>query len=148
LKAESFEEELHGFQQRLAEARAENQRLKDLMDELKRRIDQLGQVDDPRCPLCGQPLLSTDRQALIDTLSEQGKEMGDKYRENRSLLEQSDVLLREKKEQIQSLSQVERELREQARLVEQFSGRVHQVETMLVDWETKGAPRSSDVELC
>ena len=141
----SLENELHELQQHLAEARTENQRLKDLMDELKRRIDQLGQLEDARCPLCGQPLGQSDRQALIDTLSDQGKEMGDKYRQNRNLLEQADRLLGEKKEQIQALSQAERELREKARIVEQFSGRVHQVEIILVDWETKAAPRLKEL---
>ena len=137
--------ELRELQQRLAEARAENQRLKDLMEELKSRIDQLEQVDGARCPLCGQPLALPDRQALIDSLTVQGKEMGDKYRENRTLLEQADGLLQEKKEQIQALSQVEKEVRAQARRVEQLSAGVQQLEAVLVDWETKSAPRLAEL---
>lgn len=141
-----LEEELRESQQRLAEARAENQRLKNLMDELKMRIDQLEQVEDARCPLCGQPLTPPERLALIESLTAQGTEMGDKYRQNRTLLEQSDELIREKKEQIQALSQVERELRQQARQVEQCDARLQQAEALLQEWETKGAPRLKELE--
>jgi exonuclease SbcC len=140
-----LEEELRELQQRLAEARSENQRLKDAMDELKGRIDQLGQVEEALCPLCGQPLSPSDRQSLISSLTTQGKEMGDKYRENRGLLEQADELLREKKEQIQVLAQAEKELREQTRSVEKLLAGVQQVEINLVDWETKSAPRLAEL---
>ena len=140
-----LEDELRDLQQRLAEARSDNQRLKDAMDELKGRIDQLGQVEEALCPLCGQPLSPTDRHSLISSLTTQGKEMGDKYRENRGLLEQADELLREKKEHIQALAQAEKELREQTRAVEKLLAGVQQVEINLVDWETKSAPRLAEL---
>jgi DNA repair protein SbcC/Rad50 len=140
-----LEEELRELQQRLVEARADNQHLKDAMDELKNRIDQLAEVEEARCPLCGQPLSPPDRQALIDSLTEQGKEMGDRYRQNRGLLEQADGLLREKKEQIQALSQAERELREQTRRVEQSTNRVQQIEKVLMEWEMKQQPRLEEL---
>ena len=141
----SLEEELHELQQRLVEARSDNQHLKDAMDELKKRIDQLAEVEEATCPLCGQPLSSIERQSLIDTLTEQGKEMGDQYRQNRGLLEQSDVLLGEKKEHIQTLMQVDRELREQTRRVEQFTHQVQQIEKVLVEWEKKQQPRLEEL---
>jgi DNA repair protein SbcC/Rad50 len=140
-----LEEELRDLQQRLVEARADNQHLKDAMDELKQRIDQLAEVEEARCPLCGQPLSSLDRQSLMDSLSDQGKEMGDRYRQNRGLLEQADILLKQKKEQIQALSSAERELREQTRRVEQLTNRVQQVEKVLVEWEMKQQPRLEEL---
>lgn len=140
-----LEEELRELQQRLVEARSDNQHLKELMDELKKRIDQLSAVEEARCPLCGQALSPFDRQALIDSLTEQGKQMGDQYRENRTLLEQADKRIQEKKEQIQALSRTEGELREQTRRVEQFSSRVEQVEKIIVEWETKQMPRLEEL---
>jgi len=70
-----------------AEAKAENPRLRDEMAELKDRIDKLQVAEGVECPLCGQPLSANERKALIGSLSEKGKSLGDRFRENKQLLE-------------------------------------------------------------
>ena len=86
---------------------SENPRLKAEMDELKDRIDQLSQAEGAICPLCGQPLEPHDRLRLIDELNQQGKELGDRYRQNLALLKESDQTVRALDERIATLASVE-----------------------------------------
>jgi DNA repair exonuclease SbcCD ATPase subunit len=72
---------------RLADAKAENPRLKQEMDELKARIDQLTQAEGATCPICGGPLTPSDRADLIEKLTAEGKGLGSRYRTNKDLTE-------------------------------------------------------------
>ncbi len=84
--AETLKAERETAVQNQAEARAENPRLKAQMDELKERIHKIADIEGALCPLCGQPLSSTDRQRLMQQLENQGREMGDRYRANQGVL--------------------------------------------------------------
>ena len=55
------------------------------MNELKERIDRLREVGGQLCPLCGQPLSPEDRLRLIDELEAEGRERGDRFRQNQDL---------------------------------------------------------------
>ncbi|RPI26581.1 MAG: SMC family ATPase, partial [Chloroflexota bacterium] len=88
-----LEEELKGARQRQSDARAENPRLKGEMDELKERIRRVAQVEGAVCPICGKPLSAEERQALVDELNQKGRELGDRYRANQTLMQQSDKVV-------------------------------------------------------
>lgn len=141
-----LEDELAQARQRLAEAKAENPRLKAEMDELKDRIDQLTEAEGANCPVCGQPLSPEERQDLIAQLSAQGKEMGDRYRENKSVLDQSDRLVNDLEKQIADLSRSEAKVRVHAQNLAQLSGRLEMLEAQHQEWETEGAPRLAEVD--
>ena len=106
--------EREAVRQRQAEARAENPRLKAEMDELKARIDQLTAAEGADCPTCGQALSLDERKGLIDSLSAEGKEMGDRYRENSAYLKEVDQQVRTLDEQKDKLKQVEINLKQGA----------------------------------
>src|SRR3990170_493926 len=136
-----LEEQRQTALQSLAEARAENPRLKAEMDELKARIDQLTQSEGATCPLCGQPLSLAERQALIEALTEQGRELGDRYRANKTVLEQADEQVRSLAEQITQLAPAEEQLRAHSQTVAGLSSRLDMLSSYRQEWEANLAPR-------
>lgn len=145
-KRETMDTQLQAAHQAQANAKAENVRLKTAMDELKDRIDQLSIVEGALCPLCGQPLTPEDRQRLIDNLNIQGKEMGDRYRENQSVLSDSEDLLGELEQQMKSLARVDGELRSYAQRQAELSTRLVQIQEMQTIWERDDLNRLREVE--
>jgi exonuclease SbcC len=111
------------------------------MDQLKERIDQLSAAEGAACPVCGQPLGQADRHALIENLTAEGTKMGDKYRANQVLLEQSDQRVLDLETQIRSLSSVEKDLRACEVTSTQLTSQLDQVNTQAARWETEFAPQ-------
>ncbi len=142
----SWQEQLEAARQSQAEARAENPRLRDEMDELKGRIDQLEALESPLCPLCGQPLGSEDRQALIERLTTQGKVLGDRYRLNQALLREGEQQLAELEAQVKSLSAFEQQRLEHSQALARCNAQQEQAVQVLQAWQAQGAARLADVE--
>jgi exonuclease SbcC len=136
---------LQEARQQQADARAENPRLKASMDDLKARIDQLSAVDGATCPLCGQPLSQSDRHRLVDDLNQQGKDMGDRFRSNQTLLREADEIVREMEEQIRALSKSETERMSLAEQISRFSARHETAQKVVEEWEQQGAPRLVEI---
>lgn len=124
-----------------AEAQAENPRLKSEMEKLKERIEQLENAEGANCPVCGQPLSETERQALMVSLTNDGVAMGNRYRENRTLLQDSDQKVAQLQDKMQHFSLVENELRVRLRRVDQITERRKQLEELIGEWESNGAQR-------
>ncbi len=142
-----LEQDLQAARQRLADARAENPRLRVEMDDLKVRIAQLRELDSPLCPLCGQPLSAEDRSRLMEELASQGKEKGDRFRANKALLDQADLLVKELESKVIALSQAESELRLHARLAEQLAVHIQHIESLQAAWEADSAPVAARIRL-
>lgn len=141
-----LESELQEARQRQVEARAENPRLKEQMDELKERIDRLEQTEGATCPLCGQPLSESDRQALVATLRIQGKDLGDRYRANQGLVVQLNELVRECEANSAQLMLVEPELRRAAQLLAGLKSRLEFQSGQLAGWEQHGPALIQEIE--
>lgn len=140
-----LERELSAARQRLAEAMAENPRLKSEMDELKDRIDQLSDAEGANCPVCGQPLSAEERETLIAELTSQGKVMGDRYRENKTLLEKSDLLVNNLEKQIAEMSKAEAKVRVHSQNLAQLSSRLEVLDAQRQTWEEGGLPRLEEI---
>jgi exonuclease SbcC len=138
-------EELQNAQQQQAEAKAENPRLKAEMEDLKSRIDQLSKTEGADCPVCGQPLSQPDRQALVESLTIRGTERGDKYRENLTLMEQTDQRVHDLEQQINSLSTAEAELIQSEKSIAQYSSQIEVLEKQAEQWQKKSAPRLVEI---
>ena len=138
-------EELQIAQKNQAEAKAENPRLKNDMEEIKGRIDQLSKTEGATCPLCGQLLSQSDRHALIESLNIQGREMGDKYRANLDLVEQTDEKVRDLENQIESLSTADSELRKYEKTSVQLTSNLEVLNAQKDQWEDKSAPRLAEI---
>lgn len=142
---EELENAIRQLQADQAEAKAENPRLRDEMLELKARIDQLKVADGAECPLCGQPLTADDRQRLVDNLSEKGTTLGDRFRENKQLLENFESELQKMGSQLADLKGVEAELRESTREVDQRESQLSVLKEAVKTWEAQGAPRLAEI---
>jgi exonuclease SbcC len=133
------------FEQQV-EAKAENPRLKAEMEELKTRIDQLESTDGADCPLCGQPLSAEERDRLIEELRAEGKEKGDKYRANSTLLKEVTSQVEELEKKIAEFGDIESKLREKTRLLDQISNQLSTLEKTNQDWEKTHAPRLKEIQ--
>ena len=145
----ALETELASAHERLAAAKAENPRLKADMDEIKARIDRLAAADEneSQCPLCEQPLSPEERQRLINDLTAQGTEMGDKHRANRALLDEADKMVASIKVQVASLMSAEETLRQQTREFDQLKAQIEQIEATQTNWKKEGQPRLDEISL-
>jgi exonuclease SbcC len=144
-----LENDLAEARQRLAEARSENPHLYSAMHELKGRIDRLKEADEmtAECPLCGQPLSPADRLALLASLESQGKEMGDRYRENQALLQNADQQVTELTSQIGEYARAQDGYNAEGQKLAALNSRMELIESQLAEWQKKDAPRLAEVEL-
>ena len=142
---EELENAIRQLQADQAEAKAENPRLRDEMLELKDRIDQLKVTEGAECPLCGQPLSGDDRQRLVGSLSEKGTTLGDRFRDNKQLLENFEGELQKMGSQLADLKGVEAELRETTREVDQLESQLSAQKEAVKIWEVRGAPRLAEI---
>jgi exonuclease SbcC len=141
-----LEGELDTARTRQAEAKAENPRLKGEMDELKDRIDQLTSTEGATCPLCGQPLDPEDRQRFIEELNVEGKVMGDRFRENKKLLDEFNQLVEDLEKGITSLKAADANLREHTRNLDQLTAHLEQIQNRRGEWEALGAVKLKGTE--
>jgi exonuclease SbcC len=140
------EERFSVARQELADARAENPLLKEQMQELKTRIDQLKEIEGALCPVCGQPLDEKDRLRLVADLETQGREMGDRYRANQALLEKSTQIVQELQEQVNQFKQVEESLQAAHRKLDQMRERSRALAGLAQEWGSGGATRLDAVQ--
>jgi len=142
---EELENEIRKLQEEQAEAKAENPRLRAEMNELRERIDQLEAAKGVDCPLCGKPLSPEERESLIQSLTEDGKTMGDSYRENQKLLKEFEGRLQDMGSRLADLKGVEAELREATRVADQIENQLSQVQEEEKEWQKTGAPRLTEI---
>ncbi|MDQ7030980.1 MAG: SMC family ATPase [Ardenticatenia bacterium] len=69
-------------QEERGELIAENNRLRQEMEQLKERIQLLEEEHDAMCPVCRQPLSDQRRQQLLADIRAEGTALGDRYRHN------------------------------------------------------------------
>lgn len=134
-----LENELKEARQRWNVAEGENPLLKAEMEKLKERIETLKQTEGAVCPLCNGPLEKQDRKNLIDTLTDQGKEMGDKYRLNMSTLGGAEKLVKDLENQISKLADLEDKLRTHTRSIDKYNSRLEQIDVIKKKWEQAGS---------
>ena len=143
---EELEKAIRDLQADHAEAKAENPRLYTEMQELKERIDQLQAADGVDCPLCGKPLAAEEREDLVQSLTEDGKTMGDSYRENQKLLKEFEGRLQEMGGKLADLKGVEAELREATRVADQIENQLDRLQEEEKEWQKVGAPRLREIQ--
>lgn len=137
---------LNAARESAAALAAENTALKTQMDELKKRIDNLEEIDGAACPLCGQPLSDSHRQSTLTQLNEEGAQMGDRWRANKTLMEElaGEIKLLEK--QVGGLAHVENERLAYAGTASQIKERLEGIHKAGEAWEKAGARRLKEVE--
>jgi exonuclease SbcC len=138
--------DLQKLQQQRADAMAENPRLYKEMKALEGRINELKTAAWVDCPVCGKPLSPAERQGLIDSLTGQGTEMGDRYRINKSLLDEVESRFTGLEGEIAGLGGAESEGRTAGRELDRLSHRLEQVQAARQAWEGQGQARLAEIQ--
>lgn len=142
----NLEAERNAAREKQAELRAENDVLKSAMDELKRRIDQLEAAEGAVCPLCGQPLSKEHRKTTLGQLQDEGKEKGDRFRANKSSLDDLARQITDREAKISRLQSAQKERLTYSGSVAQFTERMETFKGRVKDWETADKKRLKEVE--
>jgi DNA repair protein SbcC/Rad50 len=135
----TLESDLRTLADERANAKAENQALVVKMNELKERIERLGEVEGANCPLCGQPLSGHDRTRLLQELQDSGKEKGDTFRKNQQAIKDCETRYQELEARIRSLQGLEPEVKNQQRHLDALQHELQLDETRLADWQSGGS---------
>ena len=117
------------------------------MKELEKRIQDLEHTDGADCPLCSQPLGEDERNSLISDLKQQGKEKGDRYRENKTTLTEADQKVQKLQEEISKLSKAEVTLRKLNKEGDRLANELSQLEIKKTAWEKAGSNRLQEVQV-
>ena len=131
--------------ERQAELRAENASLKTEMDELKLRIAKLEAAEGAACPLCGQSLSSEHRRSTLEQLQTDGKQLGDRWRTNKSLMEELVSQLADLDSQLAHLASAEAERLSRSNTVTQLTERMETIQKQAAEWKSGGAKRLAQV---
>ena len=110
-----------------AKLKAENELLKTQMDELKEHIDQLEAAEGATCPLCGQALSEEHRQSTLKQLQDEGKEKGDRFRTNKTSIDDLAKQIADYELQIAKVESAERERLKQSNSVTQLTERIETI---------------------
>ncbi len=141
-----LQEQIQTARQRQTEMRAENERLKLDMDEIKQRLDQLESATGAACPLCGQTLDAKHRLSTLEQLQGQGTEMGNRWRANKTAMTESVSQISTLETRISTLTSAENERLRHAAQISSLSERLDGMQKASAEWSAKGAPRLSEVE--
>jgi exonuclease SbcC len=141
-----LEEKRNAAREEFATLKAENELRKLEMDELKARIVQLESAEGATCPLCGQELSEAHRKSTLKQLQKDGKEKGDRFRANKSRMDELTKVIAEIESQIAKLSNAERERLTLSNSITQWTERIESAQKAVQQWETGGAARLKEVE--
>lgn len=131
--------------QQRAVLEAENRRLREEMNDLDARRQQLAGVKEATCPLCGQPLAEAHRQATLEQLTVEGRARGDRYRANRMLIQELQSRSAQLEQRLQETDSLEEERLTLLSQVSRWNERLTTLEQALQDWEANGAVRLAEV---
>jgi exonuclease SbcC len=141
-----LEEKRNAAREEFATLKAENELRKLEMDELKARIVQLESAEGATCPLCGQELSEAHRKSTLKQLQKEGKEKGDRFRANKSRMDELTKQIAELETQAARLVNAERERLTLSNSVTQWTERIESAQKAVQQWETVGAARLKEVE--
>ncbi len=102
---------------------------------MEKRIAELEKAEGALCPLCGQVLSPAERESLVQNLKEEGKDLGDRYRQNQSTLKEADQVVKDLQLQITELSLAEKTLRELRQVTDQIDNQISILEKEHKSWK-------------
>jgi exonuclease SbcC len=140
-----IEAELQSAREKQAELKAENETLRAAMNPLDERIKKLESATESQCPLCDQPLTPEHRADTIERLMSEGKDMGDRFRANKTEMEELTARLGGLEKSLKQFANVEHEQLTQSNAVAQLQERLEALERQSAEWEQTGAKRLKEV---
>jgi exonuclease SbcC len=141
----ALEKQAQAGREKQAELRTGNASLKAAMDELKSRIEKLSAAEGAACPLCGQSLSPEHRQSTLEQLNLEGKQLGDRFRLNKSTLEELALHITQYEAQITNFASAEADRLEASNAISQLTERMDRLQKQSAEWEQGGAKRLTEV---
>jgi DNA repair protein SbcC/Rad50 len=142
---DELKSELDSKREQSAALKAESDTLKIQMEEHKSRIEQISKIEGASCPLCGQPLTAAHRKSTLAQLSQEGKEMGDRWRKNKSDIERMQKEIKKTGAEVDNFSDADRELITTSNALSRLNERLDSMEKAEADWGANGAKRLKEV---
>jgi exonuclease SbcC len=124
---------------------AENKQLRLDMEALSSHIAQVKAAEGATCPFCNQPLEPEYREQLIADLEKQGKEMGDRYRQNVAQTKEGEQRRTALEHSLAELQQVEADRQKRQRSLDQMENDYQQAQSAMDAWQSTGAKRLAEV---
>lgn len=125
---------------------AEQPPLKQQMDKWKERMTRLEEDAGGECPTCGQPLTAEHRQTVLAELQAQGKDAGDRYRQNQERVRTLEQQIKKWDAAVKQRPFLEREIPTQQQRQATAQARLAEIETHLAEWLDTGAPRLAQLQ--
>jgi exonuclease SbcC len=117
----------------------ENGELKARMQDIRDRIEQLANVADAVCPLCGQPLTEEHRAALSTELTAKGTSLGDQHRANKIALEEAEAEEEALRQARRNLEKNKSELLQYQNEIAKLDLRLQEIRKAEQVWQAEGA---------
>lgn len=131
--------------ERITQAETENRHWKVTMDEWIERIRRLEAMEGAECPWCGQPLGEGERGRLVAQYQMDGTALGDRFRANRSAIEEDKALVKDIQVKLKDLDSLDGELRVQRARLAQIQTQLAQRQADLESWAAR-RPRLDEVQ--
>jgi exonuclease SbcC len=145
-KLPELETELKSAQAVQTKAVSENALLFTEMKVLDERRTLVRNATGAYCPTCGQALTEEHRTKTIESLTDEGKRMGDLWRANKKGLEAKEKELARLEKNYQNAREADEELRGKVRLADQAKSSLEELEKLGAVWENEKAPRMQVVQ--
>jgi exonuclease SbcC len=143
---EAIQEELGRLQSAAGVLEGRQPQLKREMQRMKTRLTQLQADEGGRCPLCDQDLTDEHRATLVHQIEEEGRQLGNQYRQNDADLGRLNDELTQVRDRLQALVAVERSLRSIEKREHPLRNQLEQIEQAVARWKEEGAARLASIE--
>ncbi|HNK63982.1 MAG TPA: SMC family ATPase, partial [Anaerolineales bacterium] len=131
--------------ERQAAMKVENESLRKEMEEIKKRIDALGEAGGVECPLCGQPLSEEHRADTLKQLEADGRSKGDAFRANKREVEELGSQVANFELQVKQLANAENDRVRFFTSVSQITLQLESIQLQGREWEKTGAKRMKEI---
>ena len=137
--------QIQDLREKQSELRAENASLRIKMNEFDERRKKLAAAEGAVCPLCGQSLSPEHRQSTLEQLNLEGRQRGDRFRGNKSAMEELDDQIKKYESQLSETTSADSDRLVASSRMAQLSERIESFAQQSGEWEQSGSRRLIEV---
>ncbi len=138
---ESLETQSSQLREQFQQTTVENTHLKQLMNELKEKIEWIKDQESDNCPLCTQPLDQEHREQILSSYEVEGKQYGDTFRTNQTALQNLEKEIQQAKTRQMDLNNKAALRDEKQRKAQELDFQISEQTTRITTWQTVSLSR-------